>query len=173
MRKIIQTIPAYGLIDGSEVRVALVDITGKPCVTSAGYSFDSTITVANGKLEFDILENDLIDRETKYKVFYPYVTQAFSIKHFVSNVPHDLSALFFCACDESVVDVKSGFVNPDFISALDEMLSGGEALDNADQKVFELFAYYADNVYTNATVTVDSMAILDAYLSTIIGVQNV
>lgn len=162
MRKIIQTIPAYGLTNGSTVRVALVDITGKPCFTSKGYSFDSTITVANSKLEFEILENDLIDRDTKYKVFYPSITQAFSIKHIDETIPHELGALFFCACDESVVDVKSGFVNPDFIAALDEMLSGGEELGDADQKVFELFAYYADHVLGDDGMTADSMALLDS-----------
>jgi hypothetical protein len=171
MRIVSCPISKLGLVVGDVVNVVLLNSVGTPLLSRRGFSMSSNVAIDSDILSLELLENDLIEQQSHYKLTLPNgLAFNFTIESTLTEtIPHDLIYLLHAGCYYGIVKDTNGDVELDekFLSKLDIYFSGENPFfTKTEQELVDLFIYYADEI-KNSGSTIDLVKKIDAYLSTL------
>jgi len=171
MRKVSFNITKLGLVIGNTINVKLIDSVGKPTMSTFGYVCDQNITLSSTTQEIELLENEYMAHQTRYKITLPNSLN-FTFVVPVSNdttAPHDLLSLLNIGCIYGIIDVRERRLADDFVEKLELYFTGENPHFSESQKaVVQLYEYFADDVF-GTPATIDIMQMMDEYLATLTG----
>lgn len=170
MREVTLTISKLGLNVGDVIRLRLIDSVGSACMSSSGYSLDSTVTLSAATFTTELLENSHINKTTTYQIMLPSgVKFNFLVPYSLQNRPHDMLSLLQLGCYEGIIDKENNKLDENFVQKLDLYFMGKNPyFTQTELDVVRLYEYYANEVI-ETTSTIDIMQMMDEYLATIIG----
>lgn len=171
MRKLKINIRQIGLNLNDEINIQLLNRVGELAFVSyknSFVSFNETYIVNNDILEIDLYENDLIKEDTYYQIKIKSNIFTFRVKSSETNLSCEFSSLVKLGGLDSLgfIENEELIFEDDFIKRLEvEFLNKEEENFTANQeRVFELYVYYADFVLDKDSATIDICRKLDNYL---------
>lgn len=168
MREVTLTISKLGLHVGDVIKLKLIDSVGNACMSSSGYSLDSTVTLSTAIFTTELLENSYINKKSTYQIMLPSgVKFNFSVPYSLQNRPHDMLSLLQLGCYEGIINRANNSLDENFIQKLDLYFSGENPhFTQTELDVVRLYEYYADEIVETVS-TIDIMQMMDEYLATI------
>lgn len=165
MREIYAKHESFGLKSGDIVTVHLLNSVGM--VSNLHYDIQEEVTCGSDALTFSVVENDKIAFESYYKITLPNtLTFTFTVQTSEQTVPHELKSLTTMGCFEELF--KDEKLIDSFTEKLELFFTGENPhFTTKEQRLFELYAFYADEVISDGVATVDVATKMDTYLSSV------
>jgi len=166
MRTVSIDISKLRLNVGDKITIQLINSIGDLATTIDGYSLDEEITL-DSVFSKELMPTQDIDFISTYKLIFPNASYINFIVPSTNTTAHDLLSLFKMPCTDGVIN-KDNSLSNSFIAKLDLYLIGESPNFNANElNIVKLYEYFADEIISDTTKTIDIMEVMDKYLTTI------
>ena len=172
MRKIFADAQSFGLVNGDNVTITLLNKIGQKLTTTYEnklISFDENIQVTDNKFEVELYENDKIFPDSFYEISIKNINFRFKINSHKKNIPHELTSLLQLGSNDGIAYYENDKLvfEEEFIKKLELKFTNQEPYFTANQeRVYNFLVFYADYICIK-NLTIDLEDNLDKFLGEI------